>query len=140
MCELLVGLGEVSVLDVTGIGDRLRVTIEPRAERPTCPGCGGPVAVKDRDRVELADLRCFGRPAVLVGRKIRWGCPAGCGSFTEQDLVIASSRLRLHAISCHTSVISPMALVPARTSMSMSSGRRLPHIITLVMLCSQAHE
>ena len=57
-------------------GGRLRVTIETRTARPFCPRCEGRVSVKDRDLVELADLPCFGRPAVLVWRKVRWQCTA----------------------------------------------------------------
>jgi hypothetical protein len=53
MCELLVGLGEVTVVDVTDIGQRLRVTIETRGVRPVCPGCGDPAMVKDRVRREV---------------------------------------------------------------------------------------
>ena len=60
MCELLVGLPDVTVLEVTEIGDGLRVWIETRGGRPSCPSCDGPVVVKDRDVVELADLACFG--------------------------------------------------------------------------------
>ena len=95
MCELLVGLPAVSVLDVAETQDRLRVTIETRTPRPSCPDCGGPVAVKDRDLVELTDLPCFGQRTVLVWRKIRWTCPHGCGSFTEQARQIAAPRLKL---------------------------------------------
>ncbi len=95
MCELLVGLPEVTVLDVTDTDGRLRVTVEARAGRPPCPSCDGPVRVKDRDLVELTDLPCFGQPAVLVWRKVRWGCVAGCGSFTEQALQIAAARLSM---------------------------------------------
>jgi transposase len=83
MCELLVGLPEVTVLDVTEGSDRLTVTIETRSERPSCPRCEAPVQVKDRDLVELTDLPCFGTPAVLAWRKTRYRCVAGCGSFTE---------------------------------------------------------
>lgn len=95
MCELLVGLPEVTVLDVTDTDGRLRVTVETRAGRPPCPSCDGPVRVKDRDLVELTDLPCFGQPAVLVWRKVRWGCVAGCGSFTEQAPQIAAARLSM---------------------------------------------
>ncbi len=95
MCELLVGFGELSVLDVTNTGDRLRVTIESRAVRPSCADCDAPVVVKDRAVVELTDLPCFRRPATLVWRKIRWECPDGCGSFTEQAPQIAAPRLKL---------------------------------------------
>lgn len=51
--------------------------------------------VKDRDTVELTDLPCFGTPAVLVWRKVRWGCVRGCGSFTEHAPGIAAPRLRI---------------------------------------------
>ena len=95
MCELLVGLPEVTVLAVADMGDRLRITVETRTLRPPCPGCEAPVVVKDRDTVELTDLPCFGTPAVLVWRKTRWICPQGCGSFTEHAPGIAASRLRM---------------------------------------------
>ena len=95
MCELLVGLGEVTVLDVTDTGERLRVTIETRAERPPCRQCQAPVVVKDRDLVELTDLPCFGQSGILAWRKIRSECPRGCGSFTGQAPAIAAPRLKL---------------------------------------------
>ena len=95
MCELLVGLGDVNVLDVTDTGEKLRVTVETRGVRPSCPACGTSVTVKDRDTVELTDLPCFGQPAVLAWRKIRWQCPRGCRSFTEQAPQIAAPRLKL---------------------------------------------
>jgi transposase len=97
MCELLVGLGDVTVLEVTDDGAGLRVTIETRGPRPVCAGCGGRVAVKDRDDVDHTDLPCFGRPTVLVWRKIRWRCAQRCGagSFTELAPGIASPRLVL---------------------------------------------
>ena len=41
------------------------------------------MVVKDQDLVVLVDLTCFGRPAVLVWRTVRWQCRQGCGSFTE---------------------------------------------------------
>jgi hypothetical protein len=74
MCELLVGLGEVTVLDVTDVEEGLRVTVETRGVRPMCPGCEVPAVVKDagpiewltqrpqkrRDRVEWATLDLSG--------------------------------------------------------------------------------
>jgi transposase len=48
--------------------------------------------VRDRGLVELTDLPCFGRPAVLVWR---WACRGGYGSFTEQIPQIAAPRLKL---------------------------------------------
>lgn len=97
MCELLVGLPDVNVLEVVETESGLRVKIETRGARPVCGGCGGQVKVKDRDEVEHADLPCFGRPTVLVWRKIRWACVAGCGaaSFTETAAAIAAPRQRL---------------------------------------------
>ena len=97
MCELLVGLGDVNVLEVAETEAGLRVTIETRGDRPVCGGCGGPLTVKDRDDVEHADLPCFGRPTVLVWRKIRWECSTRCGegSFTETAPEIAVPRHRL---------------------------------------------
>ena len=95
MCELLVGLPAVTVLDVTDTGDRLRVAIETRADRPPCPDCQGPTVLKDRCLVELTDLPCFGTPATLAWRKTRWTCPQGCGSFTERAPGIAAARLRI---------------------------------------------
>jgi hypothetical protein len=53
------------------------------------------VVVKDRDTVELTDLPCFGQSAILAWRKIRWECPGGCGSFTEQAPQIAAPRLKV---------------------------------------------
>ena len=97
MCELLVGLPDVNVLEVIETDVGLRVKIETRGVRPACVGCGGAVKVKDRDEVEYADLPCFGRPTVLVWRKIRWVCAVGCGaaSFTETAATIAAPRQRL---------------------------------------------
>ncbi len=95
MCELLVGLGDVTVLEVSDIGDRLRVTIETRSGRPPCSRCEALAVVKERHVVELTDLPCFGAPAVLAWRKTRWGCPQGCGTFTEHVPRIAAPRLRI---------------------------------------------
>lgn len=96
VCELLVGLGEVTVLGAVDEPDGpVRVHVETR-ERPTCEGCGGPVWVKDQRPVELVDLPAFGRPARLVWHKRRWTCPdAACevGSFTEAAPHIAAARL-----------------------------------------------
>ncbi|MFZ1488970.1 MAG: ISL3 family transposase [Ilumatobacteraceae bacterium] len=77
-------------------GGPVRVHVETRGPRPPCPGCGGPVWVKDQRPVELVDLAAFGRPARLVWHKNRWSCPAegcGVGSFTETAAHIAAARL-----------------------------------------------
>lgn len=97
MCELLVGLPEVTVLGVVDVvGRPLLVHVETRRERPVCPGCGGLVAIKDRPAVELVDLPAFGRTARLVWRKRRWTCrDSACaiGSWTEDVPGIAAARL-----------------------------------------------
>jgi transposase len=96
ICELLVGLREVSVLGIIDEpGGPLRVHVETRGERPTCPGCARSVAAKDQRPFELVDLPAFGRPTRLVWRKHRWSCPVlecGVGSFTETADRVAASR------------------------------------------------
>jgi transposase len=98
MCELLVGLPDVNVLEVVERDGQLVVTVATRGVRPLCGECGGSVSVKDRTDVSLADLPCFGRRTVLVWRKLRWSCPAaacGMSSFTEQVAAIAAPRLAI---------------------------------------------
>jgi transposase len=99
MCELLVGLPEVNVLGVLDRpGGPLRIHIESRLERPSCPRCSTAVEVKDRPEVTLVDLPVFGRRARLVWRKHRWVCrQQACpvGSWTGEDPTIAASRLAL---------------------------------------------
>jgi len=98
MCELLVGLPDVNVLEVIERDDTLMVTVETRGPRPGCGGCGGTAIVKDRTDVSLADLPCFGRRTILVWRKVRWACPSpvcAVSSFTEQVSEIAAPRLAI---------------------------------------------
>lgn len=98
MCELLVGLPDVNVLEVVDNNGALEVAIETRAQRPVCSGCGGAVNVKDRAVVRLVDLPCFGRPTVLRWRKFRWSCSSplcAAGSFTETVPAIAAARLAM---------------------------------------------
>lgn len=96
VCELLVGLPDVTVLGVDDAPDGpLRVHIEARTVRPVCQGCDGVVWRKDSDAVELVDLPAFGRSARLILHKQRWECPdRSCpvGSFTQQSLLIAAAR------------------------------------------------
>ena len=99
VCELLVGLPDVNVLGVIDHPDGpIRVVIECRSDRPTCPDCAGPVRIKDRPPVELVDLAAFGRPARLVWRKHRWWCPdpeCPVGSWTGEDRRIGAPRLAM---------------------------------------------
>ncbi len=93
MCELLVGLPDVTVIGVGEWPRFLRIAIASRAERPVCPGCGGSVHAHDVADVELGDLPCFGRRTRLVWSKRRWRCPNPCCSvvtFTETDERIAA--------------------------------------------------
>ncbi len=99
MCELLVGLPEVSVLGVVDVaGEPLRVHVEMRTARRRCGGCGAAARVKERPEVALVDLPVFGRQARLVWRKHRMVCmQPGCPvvSWTVEELAIASPRLAL---------------------------------------------
>ncbi len=97
LCELLVSLGEVTVLGAVDEPDApVIVHIETRVDRPACGSCGGAVWCKDQRPVALDDLPAFGRPARLVWHKRRWRCPASecaVGSFTETAGRIAAARL-----------------------------------------------
>lgn len=97
VCELLVGLGDVTVLGVTET-ELVRVHVETRGPRPVCLSCESVVWAKDQRPVELVDLPVFGRPARLVWHKFRWSCPnpdCAIGSFTEAAAHIASARLAM---------------------------------------------
>ena len=98
MCQLLIGLGDVTVLGVIDgwPGRPLEVHIEVPAGDVVCDGCGAGGVSKDRDRVRLVDLPCFGRQTRLVWHKRRWACTNGCGSWTEQAATIAAPR---HALT-----------------------------------------
>jgi transposase len=99
MCELLVGLPDVNVLAVEDRSDEpIVVHIEARRGPAWCRSCGVRARVKDRPRVELVDLPCFGRPSRLVWRKHRWHCPeraCPAGSWTIIDTRIAPPRMAL---------------------------------------------
>jgi hypothetical protein len=63
MCELLVGLPDVTVLAVDDQPELpIVVHIECRVEVAWCRTCGAHASIKDRDDVELVDLPRFGRP------------------------------------------------------------------------------
>jgi transposase len=97
--ELLLGLERVRVLEVARDGEgRLHVAVETTDELVACGGCGVRAAVKDRARVDLADLPAFGSPVRLVWVKRRWACrePAcEIGTWTEQRPDIAPARAAL---------------------------------------------
>jgi len=95
MCELLVGLPDVTVEGVGEWPHWLRIEISRRAERPVCDGCGGGVHDHGQRDVTLVDLAVFGRPTRLVWAKQRWRCPnpdCEVGTWTEVDERIAPAR------------------------------------------------
>lgn len=99
MCELLVGLPNVTVLGVLDVAaPPLVIHIESRVDQGWCPGCGTRAHVEDRAAVSLVDLPCFGRQSRLVWHKRRWRCgEASClvGTWTVRDPRIAAPRARL---------------------------------------------
>ena len=101
MCQLLVGLGEVTVRAVidTSPTTPLVVEIETRvAASVTCASCGASATIKDRPPVTLVDLPAFGRPTRLRWVKRRWQCPdprCSTGSWTELEPAIGGPRLSM---------------------------------------------
>jgi transposase len=93
--EVLIGLPDVEFVGLDDSDAVLRIVIEQRVERPSCPACAMAATVKERHEVELVDLPAFGRPTRIVWRKHRWSCPSGActvGSWTGQDPRIAPAR------------------------------------------------
>ena len=93
--ELSVGLERVEVLNVVRHRDRIVVNVESSDRLMGCSACGTRAKVKDRDRVELADLPAFGCPVTLVWSKRRWRCgdpDCEVGTWTEDRPDIAPAR------------------------------------------------
>ena len=74
LAEALVGLDGFRVLDVRENPDEVCITVETSADLVGCPRCGVRALAKERKRVDIRDLPCFGRPARLVWLKRRWCC------------------------------------------------------------------
>ena len=74
LAEALLGLDGFRVLDVDETPDEVIVTVETTTDVVGCSSCGVRARAKDRVRVEIRDLPCFGRPARLVWMKRRWRC------------------------------------------------------------------
>jgi transposase len=122
ICELLVGLPEVSVLGVIDEpGEPLIVVIETRGAVPACGGCGRRADLKDRDPVDHVDLAVFGRPARLRWIKRRWRClTAECptGSWTEtcdeiavpdRQVTTRAARWATRQVGCHGRTVREVA-------------------------------
>jgi transposase len=74
LAEALLGLDGFRVLEVAENTDELVVTVETTADFVGCGRCGTRAEAKDRLRVAVRDLACFGRPARLMWHKRRWRC------------------------------------------------------------------
>jgi transposase len=83
MCQMLVGIGDVTVL---GVHERwlnlpLEVHIESKTHGPPAfPDCGKDGLFVHQRPVKHVDLPCFGRRTKLIWHKRRWRCQAGCGT------------------------------------------------------------
>jgi hypothetical protein len=75
MCELLVGLDHVDVLDVEVEGLEVTITIETRQILVGCPSCGVLARSKGRRSVRLADVNHGFRRVNVLWIKRRWCCP-----------------------------------------------------------------
>jgi len=74
LAEALWGLDGFRVLSVAETASEVIVTVETTGDLVGCPTCGVRAVAKDRFRVDIWDLPCFGRPARLVWLKRRWRC------------------------------------------------------------------
>ncbi|MCA1694887.1 MAG: hypothetical protein LC749_09205 [Actinobacteria bacterium] len=96
MCELLVGLPEVTLLGIADEADGpLWVHVETRAEHPVCAGCDGPVAVKHRPRwSSLTCRRSDGQPAGVCASTDGDAASRVCGRLLAEEATgIAAARL-----------------------------------------------
>jgi len=75
MCELLVGLDHVDIIDVTVDGLRVTITIESRATVVGCPDCGVVARSKGRRPIWLTDVNHGFRRVSVLWMKRRWFCP-----------------------------------------------------------------
>ena len=74
LAEALLGLDGFRVLEVSETPDEVCITVETTADVVGCLGCGVRALAKERRRVDIRDLPCFGRPARLIWLKRRWCC------------------------------------------------------------------
>jgi len=97
MCELLVGLPEISVLGVETTEHHL-IEIETTNPVAGCSQCGSIAVGKGRRVVDLVDLPAFGKPTTLRWKKRRWRCAeptCTAASWTEENRRIAAPRMAM---------------------------------------------
>jgi transposase len=98
MCELLIGLPDITVLGIVDEPGPLVVHVESAGLVRACLGCREPGRVRARAKVTLVDLPCFGRPTRLVWHKHRLACHntvCAMVSWTLEDTRIAAPRMLL---------------------------------------------
>jgi len=74
LAEALLGLDGFRVLEVSETPDEVCITVETTADLDGCPRCGVRALAKERRRVDIRDVPCFGRPARLIWMKRLWRC------------------------------------------------------------------
>ena len=109
MCELLVGLDHVDVLDVEVEGLEVTITIETRQILVGCPSCGVLARSKGRRSVRLADVNHGFRRVNVLWIKRRWCWADSTGQRNE----FSEFLFRHHITEClaRTSVETPLDLV-----------------------------
>ena len=99
MCEILVGLPDVTVFGVLD-GPVIEIHVECLRVPVGCPECGVVAQLKEQRIVPFVDLPCFGRPTRLAWHKRRFRCPEPeCekATWSEEDTRIASPRMAMTA-------------------------------------------
>ena len=114
LAEALLGLDGFRVLAVEETPSEVTVTVETVDGIVGCPSCGVRAEAKDRIRVDIRDLPCFGRPARLVWLKRRWRCvdpDCAAKTWTEgSEHVAARAVLTLRAGAEATRQVGELAL------------------------------
>lgn len=98
MCEILVGLGDMVVLEVDRDDESVLVTVETRPATTACANCGVPATSKGRRSVELVHCAQGFRRFRVKWKKRRWQCTdpdCPMGSWTEEEGRIAAPRMAI---------------------------------------------
>ena len=132
LAEALWGLDGFRVLSVAETASEVIVTVETTGDLVGCPTCGVRAVAKDRFRVDIWDLPCFGRPARLVWLKRRWRCadPDGAAkTWTEGTEYVApravlTLRAGLEATRQVGELALPVAVVARELGVCWWNGHR----------------